>query len=191
MNSTVSLFKLLHSIRRINPGILVGLALLVLTLVVYLTFARQFNERQQAQRSAITRLSNQASEPTSPQSSLVVLDQKRFFYEGLGYVSHLDEPLKILQSIGRDTGITISQSSFRYRPIPATSLIAYDITFPAKGSYVAIRQFCEQFLVAVPFASLVEINLKRDSIQSAQLDAKLKFTLYLNTQAIAKSKQSD
>lgn len=191
MTTSISLFKLMQHVRRINPVIPVGLALLVVTLIIYLVFARQFKERQQAQLSTIARLDKPISVPTSAQPSVSGVDQKRFFYEGLGYVSHLEEPLKILQSIGRDTGITISQSSFRYRPIPATSLIAYDIAFPVKGSYLAIRQFCEQFLAAVPFASLVEINLKRDSIQSSQLDARLKFTLYLNTQAVAKSSQGD
>ncbi|MBC3874896.1 hypothetical protein [Undibacterium flavidum] len=191
MMTSISLFKLMQGIRRINPVILAGLSLLVVILIIYLVFARQFNERQQAQLSTIARLSNPISVPTSAKSSISDTDQKRFFYEGLGYVSHLEEPLKILQSIGRDTGISLSQSSFRYRSIPATNLIAYDITFPVKGTYLAIRQFCEQFLAAVPFASLVEINLKRDSIQSPQLDAKLKFTLYLNTHAVAKSRQGD
>ena len=55
----------------------------------------------------------------------------------------------------------------------------YQIVLPVKGSYSAIRQFCEQTLLAIPFASLDEMNFKRDAIGSSTLEAKLHFTVYL------------
>ncbi|MGZ3158645.1 MAG: hypothetical protein ACXU7H_06145, partial [Burkholderiaceae bacterium] len=51
---------------------------------------------------------------------------------------------------------------------------------PVKGQYQAIRKFCEQTLLAIPFASLDEINFKRDEITNSTLEAKLHFTLYLS-----------
>ena len=50
---------------------------------------------------------------------------------------------------------------------------------PVKGADRQIRQFAEQVLLALPFASLDEISFKRDNIGSPLIESRITFTIFL------------
>jgi len=64
-------------------------------------------------------------------------------------------------------------------PDKTGKLARYQVTLPVKGSYVQIRQFVDQALIDVPVAALDDINFKREAIGATQLEARIKFTLYV------------
>lgn len=100
------------------------------------------------------------------------------FYAQLGQLSHVEDEIKTLHAIARESGILIQQVNYKLNT--DADIATYTIELPIRGTYLNIRQFCEAFLLAVPFASLDELSLRRDNSQSTQIDSKLKFTLYLN-----------
>lgn len=181
----------LHLIVRKNPLLLISVILLLLSLSTYFIvnerLNRELGERQQQIASVNTELI--ANSKPSVASDMANLQAQ--FYDDIGYISHVDEPLKLMLELAKEAGVVVGQSQFRYRSMPSTKLIAYDITAPVKGTYPAIRRFCEHFLLAVPFASLSELNLKRDSTQQTQIEGKLRLTLYLHSQPIKPLKQQD
>jgi hypothetical protein len=56
----------------------------------------------------------------------------------------------------------------------------YQVSLPVKGSYRAVWQFAMLALRAIPFASLDELSFRRDAIGQADVEARLRLTLYLS-----------
>jgi len=52
---------------------------------------------------------------------------------------------------------------------------------PVQGSYAQIRGFVSAVLEQVPAAVLEEVSLKRDSVESARVEARIRLTLYLGS----------
>ena len=106
------------------------------------------------------------------------------FYASLGEQEYVEQQIKTLFAIAKKLGLSLQQGEYKATLERQGGFNKYQIVLPLKGSYSLIRQFCEQVLVAIPFASLDELNFKRDSISNRVLETKLRFTLYLSNQAI-------
>lgn len=55
----------------------------------------------------------------------------------------------------------------------------YQITVPVHGHYVEIRRFIRSALARVPHMALDEAGFRRKAIGEGQVDARLRFTVYL------------
>ena len=64
---------------------------------------------------------------------------------------------------------------------PDSRLARYQITLPVTGSYAQLRGFVGQVLADVPAAALEEITLRRESVSSPRLEARIRLTLYLGS----------
>jgi hypothetical protein len=102
------------------------------------------------------------------------------FLDVLGEKRYAEQQLKTLFALARKSGLALNQAEYTSGADSNGRFHTYQILLPVKGSYAAIRQFCEQSLLAIPFASLDEINFKRDAIANRSVDARLRFTLYLS-----------
>jgi hypothetical protein len=132
-----------------------------------------------AKLNRTTPVSNAA--PPSPNE----LHQSQF-YAALGEQGYAEQQLKTLFDIAAKNGLRLDQGEYKSNFDRNSDTLAYQIQLPVVGSYSAIRQFCEEVLLAIPFASLDEMSFKRDAISNNNLEAKLRFTLYLtNHQQIA------
>lgn len=103
----------------------------------------------------------------------------RNFYEALGERSEVERYLKAMFAIAAHTGLSLDQGEYQAQADKNSSTYRYQILLPVKGSYGAIRRFCEQTLLALPFASLDEMSVKRESVGENALDVNLRFTFYL------------
>lgn len=103
----------------------------------------------------------------------------RKFYDVLGNRSEAEQNLKVMFAIAEQTGLHLDQGEYQMQLDSNGSTYRYQILLPVKGSYGAIRRFCEKTLLALPFASLDELSFKRESIGEDALDADLRFTLNL------------
>jgi hypothetical protein len=102
------------------------------------------------------------------------------FLDVLGEKRYAEQQLKTLFALARKSGLALNQAEYKSAADSNGQFHTYQIQLPVKGSYAAIRQFCEQSLLAIPFASLDEISFKRDAIANRSVDARLRFTLYLS-----------
>nr|HQT27226.1 hypothetical protein [Burkholderiales bacterium] len=71
------------------------------------------------------------------------------------------------------------RGEYKYIPEKSGRLAMYQISFPLKGDYVAIRKFIVDVLNALPFAALDDASFRRESVGSPVLDAKIRFTIFL------------
>jgi len=102
------------------------------------------------------------------------------FYDVLGETGYAEQQVKTLFAIATKNGLSLNQAEYKLADDKNGRYQTYQILVPLKGDYQNIRQFCEQTLLTIPFASLDEINFKREAIASGTLEAKLHFTFYLN-----------
>lgn len=101
------------------------------------------------------------------------------FYRTLGEAGYEEQQVKTLFAIAAKVNLSLDQAEYRSGVDKIGKFSTYQIALPVKGSYSAIRQFCEQVLLALPFASLDQIEFKREAIASNAVEAKLRLTLYL------------
>lgn len=76
-------------------------------------------------------------------------------------------------------GIQLSQGEYRLSPDKTGRLVGYQVNLPVKGKYAQLRKFAVQVLSDVPAASLDELTFKRDTVASADVDAKMRLTIYM------------
>ena len=55
----------------------------------------------------------------------------------------------------------------------------YQLTFPVRGDYLALRQWLSATLNQTPSLALDELSLKRDDAKVSELDSRVRMTLYL------------
>lgn len=101
------------------------------------------------------------------------------FYGTLGERGHTEQQVKALFALAARSGLVLRQGEYKPAYDRNARLHTYQVTLPVKGSYGAIWQFALGALRAIPFAALDEISFRRDAIGEAQVEARLRLTLYL------------
>lgn len=102
------------------------------------------------------------------------------FYGTLGERRHAGQQVKALFALAEQSGLVLRQGEYKAAFERNARLHTYQVTLPVKGSYGAIWQFALAALRAIPFASLDDISFRRDAIGEAQVEARLRLTLYLS-----------
>jgi hypothetical protein len=128
-----------------------------------------------AQKSLATPPTPTAITPTSQNEQRL-----QQFYDALGESHYAEQQIKTLFAIAAKNDLTLNQAEYKYGYDKAGKFHTYAISLPVKGAYSAIRPFCEQVLLAIPFASLDTVDFKRDAVGNSTIDAKLHFTLHLD-----------
>ncbi|MCA1323583.1 hypothetical protein [Herbaspirillum sp. alder98] len=159
-----------------------------IALAAWLWGVPYWQERLRLQQSAIfdTRQALQAPMyPLSATPRMSERDRLKAFYDGLGDIHYVEQQVKTIFSLASTSGVALAQADYRMTEEKAGGFSAYRIRFPVKGSYKAVRQFCMQVLMAIPFASLDELQFKRAAVSSEVIEVNLQLTLYLNNEGSA------
>ncbi len=82
--------------------------------------------------------------------------------------------------IAKQQGVEINSSDFRLSIEKGERLSRYEMILPISGRYSQVRAFIAAALEAVPAMALAGITVKRDNVQSAQLEVRLEMNLYLD-----------
>lgn len=109
----------------------------------------------------------------------VVQQNLAAFYDVLGETHHAEQQIKTLFAIAEKAGLILNLADYKLANDKSGRFQTYQIVLPVQGTYSAIRQFCEQTLLTIPFASLDELSFKRDGIGNRTLEARIRLTLYL------------
>lgn len=104
------------------------------------------------------------------------------FYRSLGERRYAEQQVRTLFALASKAGLSLSQGEYRTGYDRHARLHTYQVTLPVRGSYDKVWNFGLMALRAMPFSSLDEISFKRDSIEDAQVEARIRLTLYLTDQ---------
>ncbi|WP_427308971.1 hypothetical protein [Cupriavidus sp. H39] len=133
-----------------------------------------------AQRRLAEATAALAAPPNRPQTRQATTAQGLTkFYASLGQYGSVESQVSVLFRTAREAGLLLRQAEYRAGFDRSGQFYTYKVILPVRGSYVAIRRFCEETLTAIPFVSLDEVHFKRGAIGEATVDAKLQFTLFL------------
>ena len=107
------------------------------------------------------------------------IDNLDAFYAALGPRRYAEQQVRTLFALAAKNGLSLSQGEYKTGYDRNARVTTYQVNLPVKGGYGAIWQFAMGALREIPFASLDEINFRRDGIQDPSVEARLRLTLYL------------
>lgn len=96
----------------------------------------------------------------------------------------MPEAIAHLFSAAKHAGLTLQQGAYRAvgeksgGPQP-NGLVRYQISLPVAGEYPAVRAFVAEALEREPSLALDGMRLARERMDTDEIDAELRFTLYL------------
>ena len=161
------------------PGV-VGIALLVFAAAFYFSAMRPAEHGLAELRTEAADLEKQfrmsgslSGRKTTPSERLAA------FYAFFPSAASTPELLRKINAAAEAKGIELQSGEYRMQHSAGAPLARYEITLPIKGSYVQIRGFVADVLAAIPAAVLEDVNLRRDSVGNAQIEARVRFTVYL------------
>lgn len=168
---------------RFGIGNILATLLLATACGVWLFAVPQLQKDLGGGKSALTAAQKALSAaPTLAVAELVPQAEQHLqqFYDALGDSRYAEQQVKTLFAIAAKNGLTLNQAEYKFAYEKSGKFHTYAITLPVKGPYTAVRPFCEQVLLAIPFASLDGVDFKREAVSNSNLDAKLHFTLHLD-----------
>ena len=104
------------------------------------------------------------------------------FYATLGEQRYVEQQVKTLFALAGKADLSLSQGEYKSAFDRNGRLHTYQVTLPVKGSYSQVWSFGLMALRSIPYASLDELSFKRENIGDAQLEARMRLTLYLSDQ---------
>lgn len=111
--------------------------------------------------------------PATPQQQLLAFEQ-RFAGE-----RSIAPSLARLQAAAQRRGFTLEQAEFKLANEATEPLLRYTIGLPVKADYRGLRRFSRDALRDLPGLALDEVSLRRSDPKSPQLEAQLRFVLFL------------
>jgi hypothetical protein len=105
--------------------------------------------------------------------------QLEVFYTHFPESSAAPEALRKVYAAAARHELNLARGEYRMTRERESRLARYQLTLPVKGSYSGMRGFVAEVLKELPFAALDDINIEREMIAKADVEARIRFTLYL------------
>jgi hypothetical protein len=136
-------------------------------------------DREAALKASRMRMSDADAKRAEPELPLA---ERRLhaFHAALGDVRHVEQPLRTMFAAADQHDMALDQSEYKMAWDVHGRFYTYTVQLPVTGPYAVVRNFSEQVLLALPYASLDEIDFKRKDIVDHDLSARLRFTLHLD-----------
>ena len=91
------------------------------------------------------------------------------------------ELVRTMVGLARTEQIQLAQSDYQRQFHGATQVSQVQVTQPVRATYPQLRRYIESVLRSVPNASLDQVTAKRDSVGQAQVEARLKWSLWIQS----------
>jgi hypothetical protein len=101
------------------------------------------------------------------------------FRELLKPEKQADEVLEIIQRDAQKNGLAPAGTEYKWQRQADARLAEVRIVMPMKAGYAPLRAFVREVLADVPGLALEQFDLQRDGIGSSNVDARLRFSLFL------------
>ncbi|MBI2276137.1 MAG: pilus assembly protein PilO [Dechloromonas sp.] len=158
-------------------GAVLLLAALVFTLAVALPAEQQLQQaRLRAAQAASVQARVDSGEPLVPQTPEAL---QTAFYRDFPAQDEITRWVERIYDAAAAERLSLARGEYVLTPVKDTRLNRYQITLPVRGDYGQIRRFIAAAQAAVPNLALDELSLQRQEIGEAQVDARIRLSLYL------------
>jgi hypothetical protein len=167
------------------PG-LAGLALLAAAAVLWLGAQRPDENRAGQLRADVAdlrarlRSAGEAGEDGRSRPPATRAAQLATFYGFFPVVGSLPDWLAVLNTAAAKNGLVLESGDYALVQARGEQRLArYEMTLPVKGSWPQLRGFVAEVMEQIPAAALEDLALRREAVGTEQVEAKLKFVLWL------------
>ena len=174
--------RLRESVEGLGPAGVVGVALLVFAATLYGTAVVPRAQERAALQAEAERLRERLQMSGSPTGAKGTLsEQLAAFYAFFPPAQSSPDWLGKIHAAAKAKGLVLQSGEYKLERSADSRLARYQIVLPVTGSYAQLRGFVGQVLADVPAAALEEITLRRESVASPRLEARIRLTLYLGS----------
>jgi hypothetical protein len=106
-------------------------------------------------------------------------EQLATFYAFFPAAASTPDWLSLIHGAAAAQGLTLTSGEYKIARAGTPRLARYQITLPVQGAYPQIRGFIGAVLAEVPSAVVEEVTLKRESVESAKLEARIRIAVYI------------
>ena len=170
------LWRIRQWARRLGPAGLLGAALLVLALGLFLIQVQPLQQKtlQQTQQLDSLRL---AAQSIAPAPIATAPDPLAMLPPGSSAAGTLGE----LEQLALAHGFELVRGQYSVAAVNHARLARWQMVLPVEASYPALHAFVAAALERLPNLVLDEVKLKRDRIEDVELQAELRFSLFVET----------
>lgn len=163
------------------PG-LVGVGLIVFTAGLTAVTIRSGQERLRALNEEVATLSSRLGQRGTTNASTSGRSQLSNFYAFFPLTESVPELLGRIHRAAMQNQLLLRKGEYKFSREADFGLGRYEVTLPVSGDYARVRGFVNDVLQAVPSAALDELTLKRESVDQPELEARVRFSLFLGAQ---------
>lgn len=160
--------------RRLGTTGLAGLGLLAAALLLQLTQVESLQREAVAQHEKLAALrlaavTHDADPAPAPLNPLAMLPPTGEASQRIGE----------LEQLAHAHGINLPRGQYSVAPLAGTTLARWQLVLPVETPYPALHAFLAAALERLPNLTLDELKLKRERIESAELQAELRLSLFV------------
>lgn len=168
MNALV--WRLRQWSRHLGATGLAGLALLAAALILQLAAVAPARDAVATQTGRLAALRHAAAEPApQPVDPLA----------GLPPAGAAAQLIGELERLARAHDLELPRGQYSVAPLAGTSLQRWQLVLPLEGPYPALHAFLAAALERLPNLALDELKLERERIESVDLHAELRLSLFV------------
>jgi hypothetical protein len=160
------------------PGV-IGVTLVVFGLSYAVSALLPAKQQIDSYREQIARAKDRAVRAETGQTDNTPSGQLRAFYKLLPPQPAVPDWLDKIYAAAVKENVALIRGEYSLATDADVGVARYKILFPVKGSYAQIRGFIAAALDAVPTLALDDVNFERQKISDAQVDARIRMTLYV------------
>jgi len=160
------------------PG-LGGLALLLFATGAAGIVIQSGRERVQALDAEVANLVSRLGQRGSLSAAPSGRGQLSNFYAFFPLIENVPELLGRIHRAALHNQLLLKKGEYKLSREADFRLTRYEITLPVSGDYSSVRGFVNEVLQAVPSAALDELTLKRESADQPELEARVRFSVFL------------
>jgi hypothetical protein len=157
-----------------------GIGVLLFCALFYFSGVRPIERELTAHQAAAERLKTRA--PVQLIAARDRAEELRRFYGLFPPVDQLPHELKRVYALARAANLQVEQAEYRLES-RGSGLLAYQITFPIRGTYGQIRQFVGAALKDMSIASLDTLRFERKKVGDTHLEAQVRLTIHFRPES--------
>jgi hypothetical protein len=184
MNTVVLQRHVQYRLNQLGKTGAIGLILIAVAVAAWFTLVRGgekdlVNARKRVE-AVQKQLVHKSSLPVS--SSLNQEEQLRVFYKNFSPAEKVPETLQHIYKAAEKQDLVLETGEYTVVVTPGERLQRYRVGLPVKGTFKQVLSFMDKVLQDNATVALENAAFKRDKVDDAVVEAKLVFTLYVDTQ---------
>lgn len=116
--------------------------------------------------------------PSEPSAAL----RASVWMRSLSSQDQLQEPLALIVGAAEAAGVELQKGEYKLQRDGSSALQRYQLTFPIRSNYPAIRRWLIAVMGGLPSLALQSISMQRQTSVAEQLEARVVFILHVKTQ---------